>query len=62
LKAVQEYRAFTVGNNGHFVGFEPIICDDDNQAIEQAKRLLDGHDIEIWCADRLVAKLKHKTE
>jgi hypothetical protein len=57
---VQEYRAFTVGSDGHFVGFEPIVCDTDDQAIEGAKRMLDGRDVEVWCAARLVAKLSHE--
>ena len=51
-------RAFTVGPDGHFVGFEPIVCDTDDQAVERAKRLLDGRAIEVWCAERLIAKLK----
>jgi hypothetical protein len=52
------YRAFTVGTDGHFVGFEPIVCDTDDQAVARAKHLLDGRAIEVWCAERLVAKLK----
>jgi hypothetical protein len=59
---VAEYRAFTMGTDGHFVGFEPIVCDTDEQAVERAKRLLDGHDIEVWRADRLVIHLKRKPE
>jgi len=38
-----EYRAYTVGRDGHFLGFEPLICSDDAEAIEKAKRLLGGH-------------------
>jgi hypothetical protein len=57
-----EYRAFTVGVDGHFVGFEPIVCNDDAAAIERARRLLKGHDIEIWSGGRLIARLKHDTE
>ena len=55
-----EYRAFTVGIDGHFVGFEPIVCDDDASAIELAKRMLDGHDIELWSGGRLIARLTAK--
>ena len=51
-------RAFTVGPDGHFVGFEPIVCDTGDQAVERAKRLLDGRALEVWCAERLIAKLK----
>ena len=61
MKPVQEYRAYTVGSDGHFIGFEPIVCANDDEATEQAKRLLDGHDIELWNGTRLVAQLPHKS-
>jgi hypothetical protein len=57
---VAEYRAFSVGADGHFVGFEPIVCDTDGEAVERAKRLLAGRTIEVWCAERLVVKLTVK--
>jgi hypothetical protein len=28
-----EYRAFIVGPDGHFSGFEEMVCDDDSKAI-----------------------------
>jgi hypothetical protein len=56
-----EYRAYTVGHDGHFIGFEPLVCADDAEAIEQAKRFVDGHDIELWSRDRLVTRLETKT-
>jgi hypothetical protein len=34
-----EYRAYFVGNDGHIIGFEPLVCADDGEAIERAKRL-----------------------
>ncbi len=34
-----EYREYTVGHDGHFIGFEPLVCADDAEAIEQAKRI-----------------------
>jgi len=43
-----EYRAFIVGPDGHFSGFEEMVCDDDSKAIERAERLVDGHDVELW--------------
>jgi hypothetical protein len=52
-----EYRAYIVGDDEHFIGFEPLICADDGEAIELAKRLVDGHDIELWNGDRLVTRL-----
>ena len=41
-----EYRAYAVGIDGHFVSFEALVCVDDVEAIDKAKRLIDGHDIE----------------
>jgi hypothetical protein len=32
-------------------------CDTDQEVIEQAKSLMDGHDIEIWDHTRIVAKI-----
>ena len=54
-----EYRAYTVGADGHFVGFEPLACADDAEAIEKAQRLVASHDVELWTGPRLVAKLSH---
>jgi len=55
-----EYRAYTVDRDGHFLGFEPLICTNDAEAIEQAKRLVHEHSIELWSGDRLVMRLEGK--
>ena len=57
-----EYRAFTVGRDGHFSGFEPLICANDAEAIAQAKRLVDSRDVELWSGDRLVVRLEAETK
>ena len=57
-----EYRAYVVGEDDHFVGFEPMICRDDAEAITKARRLVDGHDIELWSGDRLVIRLVAQEE
>jgi hypothetical protein len=41
-----EYRAYVVGLDGHFTDFEGMVCEDDAKAIEKARRLVDGHDVE----------------
>ena len=56
-----DYRAYLVDTDGHFQGFEPLVCLDDNEAIDEAKRLLDGHDIELWSGPRLVVRLEYKS-
>lgn len=54
-----EYRAYIVGSDGHFVDFEPLVCTDDAEATEKAKRLVNGHDVELWEGGRLVVVLQH---
>ena len=51
-----EYWAYSVDRDGHFVGSEALVCADDPESIEQAKRLVDGYDIELWSGDRLVTR------
>ena len=52
------YRLFQVGLDGHFAGFEPLVCADDTEATEKARRLVDGHDIELW-SGKFVIRLAH---
>jgi hypothetical protein len=56
---VIEYRAYTVGRDGHLNACEPLICASDEEAIEKANRLVHGHDVELWSGARLVIVLKH---
>jgi hypothetical protein len=53
------YRAYTVSADEHFIGYEPMICADDGEAIERARSLVDGHDIELWSGPRLVIRISH---
>jgi hypothetical protein len=52
-----EYRAYTVDADGHFIGFEPLKCTNDAEAIEKAKRLVHRHDVELWSGERLVIRI-----
>jgi hypothetical protein len=53
-----DYRAYTVGLDGPFVGYQPLVCPDDAEATDKARRLVGGHDIELWCGTRLVVRLE----
>jgi hypothetical protein len=52
-----EYRAYKVGIDGHFIGSDPLVCEDENEAIFAAKGLVDGHDVELWCCGRIIIRL-----
>jgi hypothetical protein len=53
------YRAYIIGVDGGFLRAVELVCPDDEVAKEYAKRLVDGHDVELWQGDRQVAKFKH---
>jgi hypothetical protein len=57
-----EYRAYAVGIDGHIVGFKALVCADDTEAINKAKRLVDGHDIELWSGARFIIRLSRTTD
>jgi hypothetical protein len=54
-----DYRAYIVGPDGHFVGYQPLTCVDDAEATETAKLLVDGRDVELWSGARLVIVLQY---
>jgi hypothetical protein len=58
VKAVTEYRAYSVGGDGHFTGCAPLTCANDAEAIAQARMLVDDfHAAELWTGARLVERL-----
>jgi hypothetical protein len=52
-----KYRAYIVGNDGHFASCEEFTCNDDNEAVAKAKRLVDDHDVEVWSGERFIVRL-----
>ena len=53
-----EYRAYRIKDN-HVDGVaEIVVADDDQAAIEQAKQLTNGHNIELWVGPRFVMGIK----
>ena len=57
-----EYRAYLVDSDGHFYDVVPLICADDAEAMEKAKQLAVGHDVELWQRDRKIATFNHPTK
>lgn len=56
-----EYRAFIVDANGHIIGRHDLVCDSDQEALDLAKLLADGHDVEVWQRERVVSRLPRKS-
>jgi hypothetical protein len=45
-KAMPEYRAYTVGLDGHFLKSDGFECADDASAVKHAQQFVHDHDIE----------------
>ena len=59
---MHDYRVYVIGVFGGFIKSVDLSCADDSAAIEAAKQLIDGHDIELWQQDRKVAWFGSKPE
>ena len=57
-----EYRAYIVNDDGHFIRAVDFETRDDEAAKEQAKQLVDGHDVELWQLHRKIGTFKHKSD
>jgi hypothetical protein len=56
---MQEYRAYLIGPDGHIIQRADLVCADEEAAKEHAKQLVDGHDVELWQLDRMIATFTH---
>ena len=54
------YRAYIIGADGHIWKAVDLVSKDDGEAIEAAKRLVDGHDVELWEQTRKVGVFRCK--
>jgi len=62
---MRDYRAYILGIEGHrFIKAKEFLSDhiDDAAALNAAKRLVDGHEVEVWDCGRLVARLSASGE
>ena len=56
-----DYRAYFIDGDDQINGYEPLPGPtNDASAIEAAKRLVGGCDVELWDGARKVIRLKHQ--
>jgi hypothetical protein len=53
-----DYRAYIVGQDGHFQTFKVVEAENDEAAVSAAKQFVEGHDVEVWYLARKIAVLK----
>ncbi len=54
------YYAYLLDNDGRIKARINLELESEDEAIEQAKSLVDGHDVELWQLDRKIAIFKHE--
>lgn len=59
-KAMRDYRAYVIGQDGLIRQRFEFFCEDDEKAKEEAKQYVDGHDVELWHRDHRIVVLRHK--
>ena len=53
------YRAYIIGRDGHVRDRVDVFAYNEDEAKERAKRLVDGHDVELWDGARKIATFQH---
>ena len=55
---MRQYRIFILESGAHMTSQPPIEieCNDDGEAVNAAKQLVDGKDIELWVESRFIAR------
>ena len=54
------YRAYFIDKDDRVESFKPVEADSDEEALAVAKQLVNGHDVEVWLLDRMVARLSKR--
>jgi hypothetical protein len=58
IQGMPDYRIYLFKDGRLTAPAKVIACQSDKAAIEHAKKLVDGHDIEVWQGARPVTRLK----
>jgi hypothetical protein len=54
-----EYRIYKVDGDGHLFDVPHVVmCDNDQDAIEKAQRMMFALDLEVWQGERRVTRIK----
>ena len=56
-----EYRAYALGRDGHFVSRVDLVCDNDTEAKERARDLVEARPIELWRGERFLGIFEPQT-
>lgn len=54
------YYAYIISDDDHVTNRVQIICEDDEEAKRCARRLMDGHAVELWQQARKIERFEPK--
>lgn len=54
------YRAYFIDEKDRVESFKSVEANSDDEAMESAQQLVDGHDVEVWLLDRMVGRLSKR--
>lgn len=57
-----EYRVYTIADDGRVWSAEDIEYRNDQDAIQKARWIIHGHDVELWERGRFIARLPGRHE
>ena len=53
------YYAYIIGLDGHIINRVDLAFDNEEDAAERARGLVDAHDVELWQRNRKIATFSH---
>jgi hypothetical protein len=59
---VQHYRVYLIDGDGHIKSAVDLQCEDDNQALAEAKQVAKGCAVELWQGGRRIAAIEDQPE
>jgi hypothetical protein len=52
------YRAYLINEDNRVASYKPIEADTDADALQAARHLVNGCDVEVWYLDRRIGRLE----
>ena len=57
-RLMEEYRVYVIGRLGHIINRVDMLCSDENEARQHAKRVADAHVVELWQGGRFIERFE----
>ena len=56
------FRAYTISKNRQVTVAPSVVCENDQDGLQQARQLVGEYEIELWDGPRFIARLKPSQE